>query len=71
MRNHGVAPDIEKTMAAVPTAAITNSVIVGIRNGVVGGGPTVSATRDVQRAIARSSSRDWRSSHHLAPASWG
>ena len=32
---------------------------------------TVSATRDVQRAIARPSSRDWRSSRHLASASWG
>src|SRR5687767_3994502 len=31
---------------------------------------TVSATRDVQLAIARSSSRDWRSSRHLEPASW-
>ena len=32
---------------------------------------TLSATRDVRRAIARSSSRDRRRSRHLASAFWG
>ena len=51
MRNHGVEPGITKTIAAIPTAAMANSVVGAIRNGVAVGG-VVRAT--VKNAMADS-----------------
>jgi hypothetical protein len=34
VRNHGIEPGIKKTIAAIPTAAMANTVVGGIRNRV-------------------------------------
>jgi hypothetical protein len=51
VRNDGIEPGIKKTIAAIPTAAMANTVVGGIRNSVAVGG-AVRAT--VKHAIAHS-----------------
>jgi hypothetical protein len=38
VRNHGTGPAIKKSIAAIPTAAMANTVVGGIRNNVAVGG---------------------------------
>jgi hypothetical protein len=54
VRNHGIEPGIKKTIAAIPTAAMANIVMGGIRNTVaVGGAVTATATNaTTHRGIA-------------------
>jgi hypothetical protein len=51
VRNHGIEPGLKKTIAAIPTAAMANTVVGGIRNSVAVGG-AVRAT--VKNAMAHS-----------------
>jgi hypothetical protein len=62
VHNRGIERGIKKTIAAIPTAAMANTVVGGIRNSVAVAGGAVRAT--VKNAMAHSgiASRRWKTS---------